>query len=145
MVLGVRRAFLPGGKGTRTRWERIDRMFRLGEELPPVSLYKIGALYFVEDGNHRVSVARYHGVEWVDAEAEVTEFRAPIAEKPETRHQRSQKGLRRSHRRARDRPTPSKARSVRQNEKVRPESKGMMRVPTTTQGRSRHSSVPAWA
>ena len=53
-------------------------MFRLGEELPPVSLYKIGALYFVEDGNHRVSVARYHGVEWVDAEAEVTEFRARL-------------------------------------------------------------------
>jgi hypothetical protein len=28
----------------------------------------------VLDGNHRVSVARHHGVEWLDAE--VTEFRA---------------------------------------------------------------------
>jgi hypothetical protein len=54
------------------RWKRIDRAFHRGEELPPVSLYKIGDSYFVADGNHRVSVARYHGVEWIDAE--VTEF-----------------------------------------------------------------------
>jgi hypothetical protein len=39
-----------------------------------VSLYKIGASYFVLDCTHRVSVYRYHGVEWI--EAEVTEFRA---------------------------------------------------------------------
>ena len=44
-----------------------------------MSLYKIGGAYFVLDGNHRVSVARYHGVEWIDAE--VTEFFAlsPLA------------------------------------------------------------------
>jgi len=35
-------------------------------------LHKIGDSYFVEDGNHRVSVARYQGVETI--EAEVTEF-----------------------------------------------------------------------
>jgi hypothetical protein len=38
-----------------------------------VSLYKLGDAYFVEDGNHRVSVARYHGVP--DVEADVTEWR----------------------------------------------------------------------
>ncbi len=38
-------------------------------------LYKLGNAYFVLDGNHRVSVARFHGVEWLDAE--VTEFRVP--------------------------------------------------------------------
>jgi SAM-dependent methyltransferase len=37
-------------------------------------LYKIGSSYFVEDGNHRVSVYHYQGVEFIDAE--VTEFRA---------------------------------------------------------------------
>ena len=37
-----------------------------------MSLYKVGGFYFVLDGHHRVSVASYHGVEWVDAE--VTEF-----------------------------------------------------------------------
>jgi hypothetical protein len=37
-----------------------------------VSLYKVGGFYFVLDGHHRVSVASYHGVEWIDAY--VTEF-----------------------------------------------------------------------
>ncbi len=66
-------AFLPASRRVRTRWQRIVQAFHRGEELPPVSLYKIGASYFVLDGNHRVSVARYHGVEWIDAE--VTEYR----------------------------------------------------------------------
>jgi len=69
-------AFLPASGRARARWERIDRAFRRGEELPPVSLCKIGDSYFVHDGNHRVSVARFHGVEWIDAE--VTEFRVPL-------------------------------------------------------------------
>ncbi len=43
-------AFLPASERARGRWERIDRAFRRGEELPPVSLYKIGDSYFVEDG-----------------------------------------------------------------------------------------------
>ena len=30
--------------------------------------------YFVDDGNNRVSVARFHGVEWIDAE--VTESKS---------------------------------------------------------------------
>jgi hypothetical protein len=47
-----------------------------GEELPPVELYKIGRSYFALDGNHRVSVARYQGVEWIDAV--VREFRVPL-------------------------------------------------------------------
>jgi hypothetical protein len=36
--------------------------------LPAVSLYKIGEHYFVRDGNHRVSVARFHGAAAIDAE-----------------------------------------------------------------------------
>jgi hypothetical protein len=55
------------------RWSRIDRAYHRGEELPAVSLYKVGDTYFVRDGNHRVSVARYHGVAAIDAE--VVEFR----------------------------------------------------------------------
>jgi hypothetical protein len=54
------------------RWKRIDRALHRGEELPAVSLYKVGAFHFVLDGHHRVSVANYHGVEWIDAY--VTEF-----------------------------------------------------------------------
>jgi hypothetical protein len=33
-----------------------------------VSLLEFGGVYAVIDGNHRVSVARFHGVEWIDAE-----------------------------------------------------------------------------
>lgn len=60
---------------SRDRWKRMDRAFRLGQELPPVVLYKLGYVYFVEDGHHRVSVARFHGAEWIDAE--VTEYGLP--------------------------------------------------------------------
>lgn len=66
-------AFLPVKASVGERWKRIDRAFHRGEEFPPVTLYKIGDAYFALDGNHRVSVARYHGVEWIDAD--VTEFR----------------------------------------------------------------------
>jgi hypothetical protein len=58
------------------RWKHVDRAFHRGEQLPPVSLYKVGGFYFVLEGPHRVSVAHYHGVEWIDAE--VTEFRAGV-------------------------------------------------------------------
>ena len=50
------------------RWGRVDRAYHQGVELPVVSLYKIGETYFVRDGNHRVSVARYHGAAAIDAE-----------------------------------------------------------------------------
>ena len=66
--------FMPVRASVEERWKRIDRAFHRGEELPPVSLYKVGGFYFVLDGHHRVSVASYHGVEWIDGH--VTEFGA---------------------------------------------------------------------
>ncbi len=71
------RAFLPTKESMGVKWKRIDRAFHRGQELPPVMLYKVGEAYFVEDGNHRVSVAHYQGVEWIDAE--VVELRSPIS------------------------------------------------------------------
>ena len=50
----------------------MDRAFHCGLDLPAVRLYKIDEAYFVEDGNHRVSVARYQDVQTI--EAEVTEL-----------------------------------------------------------------------
>jgi hypothetical protein len=67
--------FMPAKSSVEARWKRIDRAFNRGEQLPPVSLYKVGSFYFVLDGHHRVSVARYHRVEWI--EAYVTEYNAP--------------------------------------------------------------------
>jgi hypothetical protein len=66
------RTFLPTRASAEGRWKRIDRAFHRAEDLPPVNLYKIGDSYFVLDGNHRVSVARYHGIQTI--EAMVTEF-----------------------------------------------------------------------
>jgi hypothetical protein len=37
-------------------------------DLQPVSLYSLDVAYFVEDGHNRVSVARFHGAEWINAE-----------------------------------------------------------------------------
>ncbi len=66
--------FMPLSRANPQKWKRIDRAFRLGQELPPVSLLELGGDYFVNDGNHRLSVARFHGVEWIDAE--VTEYKS---------------------------------------------------------------------
>ena len=67
--------FLPVCSCLGGRWSRIARAFREDKPLPPVELYKIGEEYFVLDGNHRVSVARYRGAVAVDAV--VTEFVVP--------------------------------------------------------------------
>jgi hypothetical protein len=75
--------FMPVKRSLEGRWKRVDRAFHGGIELQPVVLNKMGDYYFVLDGNHRVSVARYHGAEMIDAE--VTEFRVRSSlERPET-------------------------------------------------------------
>src|SRR3712207_7174126 len=56
------RSFMPAG-ASAGRWKRVDLAFRTGRDLPPVVLYKLGEDYYVVDGNHRVSVARFEGVE----------------------------------------------------------------------------------
>ena len=65
---------MPAKASVKEIWKRIDRAFHRGEQLPPVSLYKVGGFYFVLDGHDHLSVASYHGAEWADAE--VTEFGA---------------------------------------------------------------------
>jgi hypothetical protein len=72
------RDFLPSKPDLATRWRRIDEIMHKEEELPPVSLYKIGDAYFVKDGNHRVSVARQQGVEMIDAEVIELRSRVPV-------------------------------------------------------------------
>ncbi len=61
------RAFLPIQTGTRDRWISVDSAHIEQVPLPPVDLYKIGEVYFVRDGNHRVSVARGRGQIMIDA------------------------------------------------------------------------------
>jgi hypothetical protein len=61
------RGLRPTSARLRSRWERIASAQRRGESLPPVSLFKIGDLYFVRDGHHRVSVAKSLGRQDIDA------------------------------------------------------------------------------
>lgn len=76
------RAFLPKGTSTRGRWESIDRAHLMDVELPAIELYKLGEVYFVKDGNHRVSVARERGQLYIDAVVIEIESSIPIT--PET-------------------------------------------------------------
>jgi hypothetical protein len=52
------RKFRPTSSGVRGRWEGIATARRRGSAMPPIEVYRIGELHFVEDGHHRVSVAR---------------------------------------------------------------------------------------
>jgi len=60
--------FLPKKEHLRHRWEKVDEAHIRDIILPPIQLYEIGGIYFVRDGNHRVSVAKAQGVEFIDAE-----------------------------------------------------------------------------
>ncbi len=62
------RAFLPAADQLASRWQNVDRAFYKDVSLPPVVLYKVGQVYFVVDGHHRVSVAREQGQEFIEAE-----------------------------------------------------------------------------
>jgi hypothetical protein len=61
------RGFRPTSARLRNRWEQIAAAMRRGESLPPVDLMKVGELYFVRDGHHRVSVAAALGRSDIDA------------------------------------------------------------------------------
>ena len=68
--------FFPKHSHLKNRWLNIDKAYMKGVILPAVTLYEIGGVYFVRDGNHRVSVAKARGVEFIDAE--VTSLRTEI-------------------------------------------------------------------
>lgn len=64
--------FHPIESNTEQRWMRVATAREEGRGLPPVQLIRVGETFFVQDGHHRVSVARARGE--LDIEAEVTEW-----------------------------------------------------------------------
>jgi hypothetical protein len=58
----------------REHWKRVW-VAHAGQNLPPIAVYRVGGRHFVVDGHHRVSTARDHGAEAI--EADVTEVRPP--------------------------------------------------------------------
>jgi hypothetical protein len=73
--------FLPKAEHLRRRWERVDEASLKNINLPAIQLYEIGGVYFVRDGNHRVSVARSQDVDYIDAE--VTSLSSTFAIRPD--------------------------------------------------------------
>lgn len=73
--------FLPRGRVQAERWARV-RMAASGLiGLPPIEVYQIGDVYFVQDGNHRVSVAREMGANYI--QAYVTEVHSHVQLTPD--------------------------------------------------------------
>lgn len=70
------RSFLPRAGANAERWANLDAAMNSLEGFPPVELFKIGDVYFVRDGNHRLSVAHANGLSHI--EAYVTEVKTPI-------------------------------------------------------------------
>jgi hypothetical protein len=77
------RHFLPrsGDKRDKERWRNIYTLAVTGKGFPPIDVYKIDQVYFVKDGNHRVSVARDLG--WETIQAHVTELPSSISLDPD--------------------------------------------------------------
>jgi hypothetical protein len=66
------RHFLPrvGDRHSRERWRNIFTLAVTGVGVPPIQVFKLGEAYYVKDGHHRVSVARY--LNWTRIQAHVT-------------------------------------------------------------------------
>ncbi len=76
------RKFLPKiyNHREKERWRSIYTLAVTGKGFPPIDVYKIDQVYFVKDGNHRVSVARELG--WKTIQAHVTELPSSISLDP---------------------------------------------------------------
>ena len=70
------RDFLPLYDNDQDRWARVMAETTGLVGLPPIDVYQIGEVYFVLDGNHRVSVARQLGA--ASIQAYVTEVRTRV-------------------------------------------------------------------
>ncbi len=77
------RGFLPRKYISPNRWVGVKMAMTGLTGVPPIEVYRIGEVYFVQDGNHRVSVARQMGMTTI--QAYVTEVKTNV---PLSRHVR---------------------------------------------------------
>lgn len=76
--------FHPLDERSRDRWVAIAMLRFQGQPLDAVKLIQVGDHYFVEDGHHRISVARALGQAVVDAEVTVWEVNGGLPWQPQT-------------------------------------------------------------
>lgn len=74
------RQFYPLSDDAQDRWAKVKTLVE-ERGLEPAEMYKVGEVYFVFDGNHRVSVARQN--EAAQIESYVYEFRSKVEVHPE--------------------------------------------------------------
>jgi hypothetical protein len=73
------RGFLPRKESDQHRWTGIKQAFAASDHLPPIRVYQVGQVYFVADGNHRVSVARQLGRTHIEARILIVRTRVPLS------------------------------------------------------------------
>lgn len=71
------RRFRPTSTRMRQRWERLATAWRRGEDIPPIEVYRLGDLHFVQDGHHRVSIAHALKLDTIDAYVTEVHTRMP--------------------------------------------------------------------
>jgi nucleotide-binding universal stress UspA family protein len=78
------RTFLPKNPSDEERWARVMTLVTdpSGGGLPPIEVIKLGDVYFVQDGHHRVSVAHQLGAQMIEAYVNEITTRVPLS--PET-------------------------------------------------------------
>ena len=81
------RSFRPLKKHLANRWAACYLFLQDGN-WPSIRVYRVGSQYFVEDGHHRVSVARSRGMSYILAEVWEYEYKespaaAPAEARPE--------------------------------------------------------------
>ena len=74
------RSFLPRKGSDEQRWANLKAFIAQNslDALPPIDVYQIGSAYFVQDGHHRVSIARQMGVEFISAHVTEVHTRVPL-------------------------------------------------------------------
>lgn len=73
------RKFFPRREGNKDRWVAIRKKFTSTETMLPIEVYQIGEVYFVLDGNHRVSVARQNRESYIQAYITQIESNLPLS------------------------------------------------------------------
>jgi nucleotide-binding universal stress UspA family protein len=72
------RSFLPLTNYDAQRWASVRAAAADPTGLPPIDVYQIDDVYFVIDGNHRVSIARHMGLEYLAAHVVEIKTRVPF-------------------------------------------------------------------
>lgn len=72
------RGFMPKKDNDEERWTGVKTAVLDMKGMRPIDVYQIGEIYFVIDGNHRVSVARQLGTKTITARVTEVKVRVPL-------------------------------------------------------------------